>query len=154
MRIAVGCDHKGLKVKTLIVEGLRQAGHEVHDFGSFDSEPVDYPDIACGVAESLAKQGLERGILICGTGIGMSIAANKVYGVRAALCHDVASARLARGHNDANILCLGGSESSDYALIIAQTFLATEFEGNEPDGMRHARRVRKLHLPEQKQQKG
>jgi ribose 5-phosphate isomerase B len=117
-------------------------GHSYKDFGCYTTDSVDYPDIAKKVAEAVAKGDFERGILICNTGIGMSVAANKVMGIRAALCRDVFSARLARQHNDANILCLAavGQETADE---IVETFLTTDFEGG-----RHERRLGKIRAME------
>ena len=136
MRIAIGCDHRGLNLKQLVMKLIAEAGHSYEDFGCYTTDSVDYPDIAKKVAEAVAKGEFERGILICGTGIGMSIAANKVKGIRAALCHDVFSARRARQHNDANILCLGAQEEQGLISEIVEAFLTCEFEGG-----RHQRRV-------------
>ena len=139
MRIAIGCDHKGLSAKQSIISLIGEKGHTYQDFGCHTTESVDYPDIAQKVAETVAEGDFERGILICGTGIGMSIAANKVKGIRAALCHDAFCARRARQHNDANILCLGAEQEQDIIREVIETFLATEFEGG-----RHSRRVDKI----------
>ena len=113
--------------------------HSCEDLGCYTADPVDYPDIAQKVAERVAKGDFECGILICDTGIGMSIAANKVKGIRAALCHDAFSARRARQHNDANILCLGAGREQEGIAEIVQAYLNTEFEGR-----RHQRRVDKI----------
>ena len=139
MRIAVGCDHRGLNVKQFIIKLIAETGHTCQDFGCYTAESVDYPDIAQKVAEAVASGSFERGILICGTGIGMSIAANKVKGIRAALCSDAFSARCARQHNDANILCLGAKQKQDIIREVIEAFLATEFEGG-----RHLRRLDKI----------
>lgn len=139
MRIAVGCDHRGLAVKELILKYLTEAGHDSEDFGCDTTEAVDYPDIAKRVAEAVAGGSFDRGILICNTGIGMSIAANKVKGIRAALCRDAFSACRARQHNDANVLCVGTEAEPDVICEIVETFLTTEFEGG-----RHLKRVNKL----------
>ena len=141
MRIAIGCDHRGLKLKQFVIELIAEMEHGYEDFGCYTTDSVDYPDIAKKVAEAVARGDFERGILICGTGIGMSIAANKVKGIRAALCHDVFGARRARQHNDANILCLGaGAEQGQGPVAeIVDAFLASEFEGD-----RHQRRVDKI----------
>jgi len=139
LRIAIGCDHKGLNAKQFIVGLIGEMGHTCQDFGCYTTEPVDYPDIARKVAEAVADGSFERGILICDTGIGMSITANKVKGIRAALCHDAFSARRARQHNDADILCLGAEQKQDIIREIIEAFLATEFEGG-----RHLRRVGKI----------
>ncbi len=141
MRIAIGCDHRGLNLKQFVTKLIAEAGHSYEDFGCYTTDSVDYPDIAKKVAEAVARGSFECGILICGTGIGMSIAANKVKGVRAALCHDAFSARRARQHNDANILCLGAGEEQERepAPEIVNAFLASQFEGG-----RHQRRVDKI----------
>ena len=139
LRIAIGCDHRGLNAKQLIISLIGEKGHTYQDFGCQTTEPVDYPDIAQKVAEAVANGSAEPGILICGTGIGMSIAANKVKGIRAALCHDAFSARCARQHNNANILCLGAEQKQDATREIIEAFLATDFEGG-----RHSRRVDKI----------
>ena len=140
MRLALGCDHRGLKLKQAIMGLLTELGYDYHDFGCYDTEPVDYPDIARSVAEAVASGKFDQGILICSSGIGMSIAANKVRGIRAALCCDTFGARRARQHNDANILCLGEDtveESS--AMDIVKVYLSTTFEGG-----RHLRRLEKI----------
>ncbi len=141
MRIAVGCDHWGVNLKQDIIKVITGAGHSYEDFGCYTTDSIDYPDIAKKVAEAVTKGYFECGILICSTGIGMSIAANKVKGIRAALCHDVFSARRARQHNDANILCLGAGEEQEQEPVaeIVNAFLTGEFEGG-----RHQRRVDKI----------
>ena len=138
MRIAIGCDHRGLKLKQFIIKQITEAKHSYEDFGGYTTESVDYPDIAQKVAEAVASGDFKRGILICDTGIGMCIAANKVKGVRAALCHDAFSARRTRQHNDANILCLATQGQSATGEIV-DAFLTTEFEGG-----RHERRLNKI----------
>jgi ribose 5-phosphate isomerase B len=144
MRIAIGCDHRGLDLKQFIMKLITEMGHSYEDFGGYTAEPVDYPDIAQRVAEKVAAGDFERGILTCDTGIGMSIAANKVKGIRAALCHDAFSARRARQHNDANILCLGTRETQDAVRQIVEVFLNTQFEGG-----RHQRRLNKIRAMEE-----
>ncbi len=139
MRIAIGCDHRGLNLKHFIMKLVTEAGHSYEDFGCYTDDSVDYPDIAGKVAEAVAKDDFEHGILICDTGIGMSIAANKVTGVRAALCHDAICARRARQHNDANILCLAAGEGLDAVPEIVEAYLTTEFEGG-----RHQLRLNKI----------
>ncbi len=139
MRIAIGNDHKGLEAKRLIIGLIEGLGHSHQDFGCYNDKSVDYPDIAQKVGEAVAGGGFERGILICDTGIGMSIAANKVKGVRAALCHGGFGARRSRQHNDANILCLGVDLDDDTIREIVEVFLSTAF-----DGGRHSRRVDKI----------
>jgi len=139
-RIGIGCDHRGLTLKELIIPLLQKAGHSYQDFGSYNTEPVDYPDIAQKVAEAVAAGKCDQGILICSSGIGMSIAANKIKGIRAALCCDVFGAERARQHNDANVLCLRGENvDTESALEIVRTFLTADFEGG-----RHVRRVSKI----------
>jgi ribose 5-phosphate isomerase B len=139
-RIAIGCDHRGFGLKELIISFLQNEGYSYQDFGCYSTEPVDYPDIAQKVGEAVASGNFDQGILICNTGIGMCIAANKIKGVRAALCHNVFAAQRARQHNDANVLCLGGEDAdTSLALEIVKTFLTTDFEGG-----RHARRVDKI----------
>lgn len=140
--IAIGSDHAAYGFKTLIIEHLKEKGYEIEDFGTFDADKkVDYPDYAFKVAEAVALGKCEKGILICGTGIGMSIAANKVKGVRCAHCSDTFSARATRQHNDANILALGERTlGAGLALDIVDVFLETEFSGDE----RHIRRIKKI----------
>ncbi|MCI0380137.1 MAG: ribose 5-phosphate isomerase B [Gemmataceae bacterium] len=140
MKIAIGSDHRGFEVKRRLVALLQTMGHQVVDVGAEGSESVDYPDYAFQVAQRVCKAEVDRGILICGTSIGMCIAANKVKGVRAAPCHDSITAEMSRRHNDANVLCLSadllGEELIDRMVRI---WLETEFEGG-----RHARRVEKI----------
>lgn len=139
MHIAIGCDHRGLDLKQFIIKLVTEMGHSYEDFGCYTTNSVDYPDIAKKVAEAMASGEFERGILICDTGIGMCIAANKVRGIRAALCHDAFGARRARLHNDANVLCLGAEGGQKGVPEIVQTYLSTEFEGG-----RHLRRLNKI----------
>lgn len=139
MRIAIGCDHRGLNLKKAVIKLLEDTGHSYEDFGSYTTDPVDYPDIARKVAEAVARGDFERGILICDTGIGMCIAANKVNGIRAALCYDNFCAIRARQHNDANILCLGTGMKQKRIAEIVSAFLTCEFEGG-----RHQRRLDKI----------
>ena len=139
MRIAIGSDHRGFTLKQLVIKLVAEAGYGYEDFGCHSSESVDYPDIAVKVAEAVAKGDFDRGILICGTGLGMSIAANKVKGIRAALCYNVFSARRARQHNDANICCLAAEEGKARVPAIIETFLTTDFEGG-----RHQERLNKI----------
>ncbi len=140
MRIAIGCDHAGFLLKEELKAFLQALGHEVEDVGTHSLDSVDYPDFARMVAEAVAVGRVERGIVICGTGIGSSIVANKVPGVRAALCHESYTARMSREHNDANVLALGGRVLGvELAKEIVQVWLASEFQGG-----RHARRVEKI----------
>jgi ribose 5-phosphate isomerase B len=140
MRIAVGSDHRGFSVRAKLVDLLRRMGHEVDDVGTFSGDAVDYPDVAALVAGKVSHGEAERGILVCGTGLGMCIAANKFSGVRAAPCHDDLTAEMSRRHNDANILCLSADLLGERIIDrIIETWLATPFEGG-----RHARRVEKI----------
>ena len=139
MRIAIGCDHRGLKLKQLVMKTIIEMCHDIEDSGCYTDESVDYPDIAKKVAEAVAGGDCDRGILICGTGIGMSIAANKVRGIRAALCLNAFSARRARQHNDANILVLAAEEGRARIPTIIEIFMTTEFEGE-----RHQLRLDKI----------
>jgi len=139
MWIAVGSDHRGFKLKQRVMELLEAAGHNCNDFGCYSEEAVDYPDIACVVGVPVAAGDYALGILICGTGIGMSIAANKVKGVRAALCYNSLCAERARQHNDANILCIGAETDETALKGILDKFLNTSFEGG-----RHQRRIDKI----------
>ena len=144
MRIAIGSDHAGFTMKQDIVGLLSELGHSCEDFGCFNSNSVDYPDIARPVAEAVSQKKFDHGILICSTGIGMSIVANKVPGIRAAVCHDTFSARRAREHNDANVLCLGEWVIGQGLMHeIVTTYLSADFVGG-----RHARRVEKIHAME------
>ena len=141
MRVAIGSDHAGVALKSEIVDYLRRSGAAHHDFGTVDGQSVDYPDVARDVARAVAAGDYDMGIAICGTGIGASIAANKVPGIRAALCKESYSARMSREHNDANVLCLGARVTgSELAMEIVRVFLTTSFSGEE----RHARRIGKL----------
>ncbi len=146
MRIAVGCDHRGFELKQFVIKLLTKAGHSYEDFGCYSSNSVDYPDIAFKVAGAVAKGGFDRGILICGTGIGMSMAANKVKGIRAALCHNAFSASRARQHNDAQVCCLAAEEGKARVPAIIEAFLTTDFEGG-----RHQERLNKIREIEDKQ---
>lgn len=140
LKIAMASDHAGYKLKTYVAELLRKLGHEVMDHGSHDETRVDYPDYAVLVARDVAAGNCDYGILICGTGIGMAMTANKIKGVRAATLVDEYSTIMARKHNDANVLCMGGRVlGPGLAALITETFLTTEFEGN-----RHAARIEKI----------
>lgn len=140
MKVAVASDHRGVRVKGQIVGQLASIGMEVVDLGPADSESVDYPDFAKTVCEAVLENSVDRGILICGTGIGMCIAANKFPGIRAVTCHDDLTAELSRRHNDANIMCLSADLLGDRLLSrIVDIWLNTEFEGG-----RHSRRLEKV----------
>lgn len=138
--IAIGSDHGGFELKTKIIEFLKEKNVEVKDFGCYNTDSVDYPDVAKDVCQAVVKNECERAILVCGTGIGISIAANKVRGIRAALCHSSFDAKMCRMHNDANVLCLGGRTTGpEIALEIVNSYLSASFEGG-----RHAKRVEKI----------
>jgi ribose 5-phosphate isomerase B len=140
MKIAIGSDHRGYEAKTRLVDSLRRQGHDVLDVGTGGRDSVDYPDLAFSVARMVGAGQAERGILFCGTGIGMCIAANKVKGVRAAPCHDPLTAEMSRRHNDANVLCLSADLLGEEAIErMVRLWLETPF-----DGGRHARRVEKI----------
>lgn len=136
--IAIGCDHGGFELKQDIIKHLESKGYKFKDFGCDDNSPCDYPDHARAVCKAILAGEFEKGILICGTGIGISIAANRMKGIRAALCSDCFSAEATRLHNDANVLALGGRVvGKGHALKIVDIFLETEFSGEE----RHQRRI-------------
>jgi len=140
MKIAIGADHAGFELKNQLSEVLRQTGHEVCDFGTNSAESADYPDYAVRVAKAVAFGTVERGVLVCGSGVGMSIAANKVHGIRAALGVTLEEVRLTRAHNNANVLTLGARFTDPgLARELLRTFLETPFEGG-----RHERRVAKI----------
>jgi ribose 5-phosphate isomerase B len=140
MRIIVGSDHRGYQVKQKIIDLLRRLGHDVLDEGTDGSTSVDYPDVAARVGSMVSNAEVDRGILICGTGIGMSIAANKFPGVRAAPCHDDLTAEMSRRHNDLNVLCLSADMLGEKLIDrMVEIWLNTPFEGG-----RHARRVEKI----------
>ena len=146
MKIAIGCDHGGFDHKNAIKEHLIARGFEVQDFGIYENKSVDYPDIAVKVADSVATKENELGILICGTGIGMSLAANKVKGIRAAVLSDHFSAKYTRLHNNSNVLCLGGRVIGiGTAVELVDLFVDTEFEGG-----RHQARIDKITAIEQR----
>ena len=142
--IAIGSDHGGYELKEHVKKHLEERGIEVKDFGTYSEESVDYPDCARPVCEAVLSGEYERGILFCGTGIGISMAANKFDGIRAALCGDVFSAKMAKEHNNANIICLGGRVTGrELAFMIVDTFLDAQFQGG-----RHQNRIDKIHAIE------
>lgn len=144
-KIAIGTDHAGVDLKNRLTEMLRSEGHEVTDHGAFESDSVDYPDFAAAVGRDVASGEAERGVLICGSGLGIAIAANKVDGIRAATCNDLYAAELARAHNDANVVALGARiVGPELAEAVVRTFLSTDFDG----GPRHRRRLDKIHALE------
>jgi len=142
MRIAIGADHGGFPLNERVIEELRGAGHELIDFGTHDgSQPDDYPDYAKQVGEAVQNGSVEIGLLICGSGVGAAVAANKLRGIRAALCGDTYSAHQSREHDDCNILCLGARVIGvELALEIVRSFVAARFTGEE----RHRRRLAKV----------
>jgi ribose 5-phosphate isomerase B len=140
MRVAIGSDHRGFEIRGKVVELVRRLGHEAIDAGAFSADAVDYPDIAADVGRRVSRGEVDRGILICGTGIGMCIAANKIAGVRAAPCHDDTTAELSRRHNDSNVLCFSADLLGERLIDhMVEIWLATPFEGG-----RHAVRVNKI----------
>jgi ribose 5-phosphate isomerase B len=140
MNIVIGSDHRGVEIKGRLLPLLRSQGHQVLDIGAEGAESVDYPDYAYEVAKRVGKGEMDRGLLICGTGTGMCIAANKVRGVRAASCQDALTAEMCRRHNDANVLCLSADLlGEDQMMQMIRIWLETQFEGG-----RHARRVEKI----------
>lgn len=140
MKIAVGSDHAGIEVKEAIRDHLDKSGHEVTDLGAFDHNSVDYPDFAKSVGQAVSKGEYDRGIVICGSGVGISIAANKIEGVRCALCHNALVAKLSREHNDANMLALGAWLTPvQHAIEIVDKWVETEFQGG-----RHQKRIDKI----------
>jgi len=140
MKIIVGSDHRGFEAKEYIKTTITELGHECIDAGTDSSDPVDYPDVAYLAAKAVSEKQADRAILACGTGIGMSITANKIKGIRAALCHDELSAQISRHHNDANVLCVSGDLIGKVLLRkIVEAWLETEFSGG-----RHLRRVNKI----------
>lgn len=140
MKIAIGADHAGFVLKDQVRDALREAGHEVVDLGTDSAESTDYPDYADQVARDVVSGAADRGILVCSTGVGMSIAANKIHGIRAALAFNPDEVRLTRAHNDANILTIGARyTTADAAKEMVRVFLETPFEGG-----RHARRIGKI----------
>lgn len=145
MKIAIGSDHRGFESKQQIKAIATELGHECIDVGTNDNNPVDYPDLAYAAAMAVSKEQADRAILACATGIGMSMAANKVPGIRAALCHDELSAQVSRDHNDANVLCLSADQVGSVLLRkIVEVWLTTDFSGG-----RHERRVKKIQIIEE-----
>ncbi|MGE5234758.1 MAG: ribose 5-phosphate isomerase B [Acidobacteriota bacterium] len=141
MRIALGCDHAGFELKQQLGEELARAGHDVLDLGTHDTSPVDYPDLAEAVALAVRAGRAERGVLLCGSGVGAAVAANKLPGIRAGLCHDTYSAHQGVEHDDINILVLGARVvGAELAKEIVRVFLAARFSGEE----RHVRRLSKV----------
>ncbi len=142
MKYYIGADHAGIEIKAFVKELFEKKGHEVEDLGPYDKTRVDYPDFAAKVCEAVLENDESKGILICGTGLGMSMAANKFDGIRAALCHNVFSATMAREHNDANILCLG-ERVSGYGMVES---IVDAWDSNKFAGGRHTQRVEKINM--------
>ena len=141
MKIAIGCDHGALELKNVMVAHLQKQGHEVKDFGTYTADSCDYPEFAAAAAKAVAAGECDKGIVLCTTGIGVSITANKIKGIRCALLSDVMSARMTREHNDTNVMALGaGVVGQMLALEIVDTWISTEFSHNE----RHQRRIDKV----------
>ena len=150
MKIAVACDHGGLNLKKSVIDFVQKLGHEVADFGTYTADSCDYPDFASKAAEAVANGDCERGILVCSSGIGVSIVANKVPGIRCAHCHDTYCAKYTRLHNDANMIAFGEKVVGEGLMQeMVSLFLTTEFEGGE----RHERRVAKIKALEEKYSK-
>ncbi len=146
MRIAIGTDHRGYSIRSKVIRLVERLGHEVDDVGTFTSDAVDYPDVASLVSEKVGRGEVDRGILVCGTGLGMCIAANKFHGVRAAPCHDDLTAEMSRRQNDTNVLCLSADLLGERLIDrMVELWLSTPFEGG-----RHARRVEKITELEQR----
>ncbi len=145
MKIAIACDHAGYPMKETVLEAVRRAGHTPLDLGTDSAEPVDYPDYAEKVGRAIQMGEAERGILVCGSGVGACIAANKMIGVYAGVCHDTYSAHQGVEHDDMNVLCLGARIiGPEPAREIVSAFLAARFLGRDPGQERHARRVSKI----------
>lgn len=141
MKIAIGSDHGGYEIKNAVIEYLEKVNIEYLEFGSIDGSVCDYPDVALDVSKEVILGNCKYGILICGTGIGISISANKIHGIRAALCNDLYSARMARQHNDSNVLCMGGRIIDEkMAIEIVKTFINEPFSGEN----RHINRINKI----------
>jgi ribose 5-phosphate isomerase B len=150
MKIAVGCDHGGFPLKDVVIEAVRVAGHEVIDVGTFSADAVDFPDFVKKVGEKVQAGETERGILICGSGIGAAIAANKMKGIYASICHDTYSAAQGVQHDAMNVLCMGGRViGPELVKVIVPAFLGASYLGVDKDGERFARRVNKIKAMEQ-----
>lgn len=140
MKIAVACDHGGFRLKNVLIQEMKNQGYEVVDFGTYNEDSCDYPDYAVKAARAVASGDCEKGVVVCGTGIGVSMTCNKVHGIRCALCHDVFSAKATRTHNDANMLAMGQRVIGEgLAVEILNAWLNTEFEGG-----RHVQRIEKM----------
>ena len=150
MKIAVGCDHGGFPLKDVVIESVQAAGHEVIDVGTFSEDPVDFPDFTKKVGEKIQSGEAERGILICGSGIGAAIAANKMKGVYASICHDTYSAAQGVQHDAMNVLCMGGRIiGPEMVKVLVPAFLNARYLGNDKGGERFAKRVGKIKFMEE-----
>ena len=146
MKIAVGFDHGGFPLKQTVLDAVSAAGHEPIDLGTDSAESVDFPDFAEKVGRAIQNGEAERGIIVCGSGVGACIAANKMKGIYAAICHDTYSAAQGVAHDDMNVLCLGARVVGvELAVVLIQAFLGAEYQGNKAGGERLARRVGKIH---------
>ncbi|HSO11550.1 MAG TPA: ribose 5-phosphate isomerase B [Anaerolineales bacterium] len=146
MKVAIGFDHAGFPLKQITLDAVRNAGHEPIDLGTHSADPVDFPDFSEKVGRAIQSGEAERGILVCGSGVGACIAANKMKGVYASICHDTYSAAQGVLHDDMNVLCLGGRViGSELAVVLIEAFLSAEYQGNKTGGERLARRVGKIH---------
>ena len=151
MIVAVACDHAGFLLKRAVLEAVRAAGHQPLDLGTNSEAPVDYPDFAAAVGNAIREGRAARGILICGSGVGAAVAANKLKGIRAGVCHDTYSARQAVEHDDANVLSLGARVVGEaLAVVLVEAFLRAEFSGEE----RHLRRLKKIETLEKEERGG
>jgi ribose 5-phosphate isomerase B len=145
MKVAVGSDHAGYPLKDIVINAVRTAGHEPIDLGAYSTEPSDFPDVTEKIGRAIQKGEAERGILVCGSGVGACIAANKMKGVYASICHDTYSAAQGVLHDDMNVLCLGGRViGPELAISLVKAFLSAHYIGNDPGGERLARRVEKI----------
>ena len=146
MKIAVGFDHGGFSLKQTVLDTVRAAGHEPIDMGTNSADAVDFPDFTEKVGRAIQSGSTERGIIVCGSGVGACIAANKMKGIYASICHDTYSAAQGVAHDDMNVLCLGGRVVGvELAIVLIQAFLGAEYQGNKAGGERLARRVGKIH---------
>lgn len=145
MKVAVGCDHAGFPIKSVVIESVKALGHEVVDVGTYSTESVDFPDFTRKVGEKVQNGEAERGILICGSGIGACIAANKMRGIYASICHDTYSAAQGVLHDAMNVLCMGGRViGPELVKVLVPAFLNAQYQGDKPGGERLARRVGKI----------
>jgi ribose 5-phosphate isomerase B len=141
MKIVIGSDHAGYSLKASVVQGIEKAGHEVIDVGSYDEKPIDFPDVASKLTDAILSRRADRGLMVCGTGVGAAIAANKVRGIRAAVCHDVHSAHQCVEHDDVNVMCIGAQIIGPWlARDLVRAFLDARFDATED----HTRRIQKL----------